>query len=205
MKEILHAEGNDKKNEEYLKGCNELLKTLEEAGNSADCEIVSLRENSKKEAFFFFAREFLPSVVKRLVFRQNKLVDLLSDFVTVSDEAFTLLLLENNVARWNAMYAEGKNKSDDNMPPQKFQIIDRNGGKDGYSLKAARRYNEYYKYVDGARKTVNRETLESELMQRMEALDNGRNSRGKKNKRKRDGELNYVDEEGSPLRILDDL
>jgi hypothetical protein len=176
----LESEENEEKNEEYLKGCDELLKILADAGNSASCSIISLRETSKKEAFFFFAREFLPSVVKKLVFRQNKLVDLLSDFVTVSDEAFTLLLLENNVARWNAMFLEGKNRSDDNMPPQKFQVFDKNGGKDGYGLRAARRYNEYYRSVDSARKGVDRETLETELMERMEALDNGKNSRGKK-------------------------
>ena len=190
---------------------------LEDAGNNADCEIVSLRENDDvvKEAFFFFAREFLPCVVKRLVFREFKLVNLLSEFVTISDEAFTLLLLENNVARWNAMFAAGKNKSDDSMPLQKFQPVNEqpisgvkktNNGKkqksvkDGYSLKAAERYMEYFDYVEKARMKIDRDSLEMELLKRMEELDTSKD-RVTKGKRKRDGELNYFKKDGEPMRI----
>lgn len=76
--------------------------------------------------------------MKRLVFRQKKLVNQLSEFVTVSDEAFILFLLENNVARWNTMYDDGSKKSDGQTPPQKFRSAtstadDKKSGKDGYS------------------------------------------------------------------------
>lgn len=90
--------------------------------------------------------------MKRLVFRHFRLVNLLLEFVTISDEAFTLLLLENNVSRWNAMFLEGKeNKADYKTLPQKFHSLasentgghgrsqqnDANiGTKDGYSLRA---------------------------------------------------------------------
>jgi hypothetical protein len=187
---------------------------LEHVGTNADCEIIALRESGDecvKEAFFFFAREFLPCIVKRLVFRQFKLVSLLSDFVTISDEAFTLLLLENNVARWNAMFAAGKNKADDTMPSQKFQTVNEAehnpksqqtscGVKDGYGLKAASRYMEYFDYVEDARKDFQRDSLEMELLKRMEEVDSGK-GRGRKMKRKRDGELSYFREDGTPMRI----
>jgi hypothetical protein len=207
VKEMLVTEPEKVRNEAYFNGCRELMTLLEHAGNNVDCDIISLRENddSSKEAFFFFAREFLPCIVKRLVFRQFKLVNLLSEFVTISDEAFTLLLLENNVARWNAMFAAGKNKADNTMPSQKFQPVSeqqQSGGvnKDGYSLKAAARYMEYYDYIEKARMNVGRDSLEIELLERMDELDGGKH-RDTKGKRKRDGELNYYNDDGKPMRI----
>jgi hypothetical protein len=129
----------------------------------------------------------------------------LSDFVSVSDEAFTLLVLENNVARWNAMFSDGTNRASDNMPPQKYQsyLDDGNngGGKDGYSTQATRRYNEYFDKVQEQRNEPTTLPLEFELMKRMEALNDGKKYSSKKSKRKRDGELNHVDEDGSPLVV----
>jgi hypothetical protein len=211
---MLESEGEH--DDAYFRGCKELMALLEHAGNNADCDIIALREgdDSVKEAFYFFAREFLPCIVKRLVFKKFKLVNLLSEFVTISDEAFTLLLLENNVARWNAMFAAGKNKADETMPSQKFQAVNeqeqetsngqqqRTSGrvKDGYSLKAASRYVEYFDYVEEARKDVCRDSLEMELLKRMEDMDSGK-GRGRKVKRKRDGELSYFREDGTPMQI----
>lgn len=219
VKELLALESaSDEKNSAYLEGCEQLLSLLSKAGDDHNCSVISLRNDNTKLAFFFFAREFLPCVVKRLVFRQKKLQHQLSEFVTVSDEAFTLLLLENNVARWNAMFAEGTNKSHDQMPPQKFQsaVVTRNDdkniarknnkiGKDGYGLQAVCRYNEYYQEIEQARNNIDTESLEKELMARIEDLDDGGSSRNRKLKRKRDGELNYVDENGAPVRARCEL
>jgi len=169
--------------------------------------LISLRDTNSKMAFFFFAREFLPCIVKRLYFRQNKYECQLSDFVTVSDEAFTLLVLENNVTRWNAMFSVGINKGDKNTPPQKFQnvgggIVDSTcGGKDGYSTQAIRRYNEYYISVEMARKEQTAYAIEYELMERMKDLDRGKKHSGRTSKRKRDGELNTEEENGAPIMV----
>jgi hypothetical protein len=43
--------------------------------------------------------------------------------------------------------------------------------------------------------------LEYELMQRMEALSRGKKYSNKKSKRKWDGELNHLDEDGLPLVV----
>jgi len=161
-----------------------------------NCPVISLRDDpSKKEAFFFFAREFVPCVVKRLYFRQNKYVDLFSEFVTVSDEAFTLLLLENNIVRWDAMSSAGISKSTDQMPPQKFHSADEKSnigrkdtdksvGKDGYSVEAAIRYNEYYDSVELQRRQSNTESVEEELKERMKQLDGNKTKGDNKKKRK---------------------
>jgi len=208
VNEILLTGNTDPKNADYLEGCEQLLLMLSEAATDQESQIISLRKDETKLAFFFFAREFLPSVVKRLVFRQKKQTNKLSDFVTVSDEAFTLLLLENNVARWNAMFKEGTKKSDENMPSQKFQSAlasDDKTGKDGYGLRAVRRYNEYYDDIERARRNVDAESLENELMQQMENLETRKKDRNKKVKRRRDGELNLIDEHGTPVRARCDL
>ena len=134
-------ENEDPKLKLYLEGAGELMMILSKASEACS-PLISLRndDDSKKMAFFFFAREFLPCVVERLYFRQNRFELQLSNFVSVSDETFTLLVLENNVARWNAIFSEGTNRASDNMPPQKYQSYlddgDNGGGKDGYSTQA---------------------------------------------------------------------
>jgi hypothetical protein len=183
------------------------MSILSDAGEP-ESPLISLRNNNdKKMAFFFFAREFIPCIVKRLHFRQYKFECPLSEFVTVSDEAFALLVLENNVARWNAMFSEGTNKAYDNMPPQKYHLVRddiagcHGGNKDGYSTQAIKRYNDYYDLVEGKRKEPNTTAQEYELMKRMEKLEVGKKYSSKKNKRKRDGELNHLDETGAPLVV----
>ena len=55
---------------------------------------------AKPEAFFNFCMYFLPIVTGRLNFRQDRVIMAISDIATVSDEAFALLLLENNWDKW---------------------------------------------------------------------------------------------------------
>jgi hypothetical protein len=182
---MLDKDKADSGNEIYLNGGRKLMGLLELAGSSDDCGIIALREENDedlKEAFFFFAREFLPCDVKWLVYR-----------VTISDEAFTLLLLENNMTRWNAMFTAGKNKSDYSMPSQKFHSVcgqqQNSGGgvKDGYSFKAATHYMGYFDYVERERMYVGKDLLEVELLKRTENLDTGK-SRSARGKRKHHGE-----------------
>jgi hypothetical protein len=205
----LESEGttNNAKEKAYLEGAKELMSMLSDASEH-EAPLISLRnDDGKNLAFFFFAREFLPCIVKRLHFRQNKFECPLSEFVTVSDEAFTLLVLENNVARWNAMFSEGTNKAYDNMPPQKYCLVkdddhgSGHGGKDGYSTQATKRYNHYFDLIEGQRKDAKAITQEYDLMNRMEALELGKRYSNKKTKRKRDGELNHQDETGAPLVV----
>ncbi len=55
---------------------------------------------AKPEAFFNFCMYFLPIVTGWLNFRQDRVIMAISDIATVSDEAFALLLLENNWDKW---------------------------------------------------------------------------------------------------------
>lgn len=203
---MMASDNDGEKHHAKQEGCKELLNLLSHSERE-DSSLITIREEENKLAFFYFAQEFLPCVVKRLVFRQNKFEYLLSEFVTVSDEAFALLVLENNVARWNAMFSAGAKKSDDSMPPQKFQsaTTEERSGKDGYGLRAVLRYNEYYDYIVSTRRDVQAVPVEQELMERFEELDETKRNHSRLHKRKRDGELNYVDEQGESVRVRCDL
>jgi hypothetical protein len=207
---------------EQLGGCNDLVQLLVvcEADNS---DLIKIREDSNKSAFFFFAREIVPCVTKKLIFRQNKFIRALSEFVTVSGEAFALFTLENNAAPWNAMFDKNTSKSDEATPLQKFNNAkeqekegsSRNGkgnksaggGKDGYGWRAAERYNEYYsRYVRDSRQDETQTfLLEQALIKVMDRLDGNNKKRLSGNKRLRNGELNYVDDQGKSLTVLCDL
>jgi hypothetical protein len=201
-------------------GCKELVQLL------VDCEgentdIINIRDDSNKASFFFFARELLPCVTKKLTFRQNKYLKRLSEFVTVSDEAFALFTLENNAACWNAMFEKNITKSDNSTPIQKFhnnagrKECDNNGGrvkrsaggKDGYGIRAAERYNEYYRYVRDCRQDETKTfLLEQSFIKFLDGLDGSdKYKRLSGNKRLRNGELNFVDDKGEALTILCDL
>ena len=92
---------------EHLNGCKELVQLLV-ACEGEKSDIIKIRDDSNKAAFFYFARELLPCVTKKVTFRQNKYLKRLSEFVTVSDEAFALFTLESYAAHWNAMFKKSK-------------------------------------------------------------------------------------------------
>jgi hypothetical protein len=96
------------------------------------------------------------------------------------------------------------------MPPQKFQSTDDNGEdkgalKDGYGVQAAVRYNQYYNSVETSRRQINTEDLEEELRRRMKELDGKKTKGDYKRKRKRNGELNLVDDSGSYIAVRYEL
>ena len=47
-----------------------------------------------------FIEYFVSCVVKKLYYKEQRCLTLISDFVSVSDEAFTILILENNFDCW---------------------------------------------------------------------------------------------------------
>lgn len=72
-------------------------------------------------------------------------------------------------------------------------------------MQAVVRYNEYYNDIEKARGNIDRDSLEKELMDRMEVLGDDGKISCKRHKRQRDGELNIVDECGTPVRARCEL
>ena len=90
---------------------------------------------------------------------------MLSKLSTVSDEAFALLVCENNMERWIDMYARTDRKSSEVIP--KYT----NGGRSqvgngssqrckGWSVEGTRRYNAIFRYVAALRASTSRKDFE---------------------------------------------
>ena len=54
---------------------------------------------------------FISPVIGKIFYKENRCERLLSDFVSVSDEAFALLIFENNHATWCDMIRQNNTKS----------------------------------------------------------------------------------------------
>jgi hypothetical protein len=65
-------------------------------------DLLQLGATNKNGAYRFFLIHFLPSVVGRIRHRLNAHSMFTSDLCTVSMEAFSLVILENNWEYWKA-------------------------------------------------------------------------------------------------------
>lgn len=188
-------------------GCRELMDVLADRQREDASGLIRLRgENGRKLAFFYFARKFLPCVTKKFVFLQNKLDSHLSEFVTVADEAFALLILDGNVAQWNSMYNDMTSSattttaaaSTQSSFPSTTQTDHQHQSADGgkkhsgqriltvYGYRAVNRYNEYYDSIERARRNMTVTFhMEQELMDKMQALENDKMSRKRARSRKK--------------------
>jgi hypothetical protein len=90
----------------------------------------------KPKAFFNFCMYFLPVVTGRIDFRLDRVRQKISEIATVSDEAFALLILENNWTKWKEQaYVHYKEVMDDDitlskdmeLEPQLKEAADKRG------------------------------------------------------------------------------
>jgi hypothetical protein len=87
-------------------------------------ELSNYRGARKLELLDVWCKNFFPAVVGTWHFKRNSTKTLLSDFLTVSDEAFAVTVVENFFDRWRAegkLLAEGKELTDiDDLPHPKW-------------------------------------------------------------------------------------
>ena len=96
----------------------------------------------------------------------------MSTYVTKSDEAFALVVFENNFQRWLDMYNKGNSKTSDVQPKWT------NGGKSakngrskmcgGWDEEGINRYNELYQKIDKDRRE--NPEFEDEFLQKMQLI-----------------------------------
>ena len=72
---------------------------------------MNIRDEENSEAFEVFVKVVLPPVVRKTYFKVKKYDVKLSEFVLIADEAFGLVLLENNFTKWNTWKEEGKERA----------------------------------------------------------------------------------------------
>ena len=135
-------------------------------------DILTLR--SGVDTYGWFVSQFLPAVVGSRCWNANYRKNTISSFVTVSDEAFALVNMENNYARWQDMFIKQNTKTSEvgalctnsgeskkNGQSKKFQ---------GWAAAGIEQYNAYYLAVKQDREN-NRE-FDVNLLRQFQDGDN---------------------------------
>ena len=183
---------NDKNDEDMDEDANSL--TGSGFGKTSWEDVIDLRKNTNA-AYEEFCDLLLPSVVGKVKWKRNAHQKLLSQFITPTDEALCLLLLENNWDRWKDI-AHGKTK--DNLALTKF-TADGKGSQaqefKGWSDAGYERFNELCRNVIADRRSsVGVEFEKAYLKLKRDVFA------GKRKVTKRGGTKN-----GSTIEIVDDL
>ena len=103
---------------------------------------MNIRDEENSEAFEVFVKVVLPPVVRKTYFKVKKYDVKLSEFVLIADEAFGLVLLENNFTKWNTWKEEGKERAQ-SIPTKYGQ----SGTHWASSKETITRYNDIYAMV----------------------------------------------------------
>lgn len=133
-----------------------------------------------------FCDHFLRAVVGHRRFDCDKKESILSNWITVSDEAFAMLVGENNIDRWIDMYRRDDKKKSDVIPRYtnggKSQV--RNGSSQrckGWTVEGTKRYGQLYRLVEKERATIARQEFEEHyLKKKKEEFENERALRKKR-------------------------
>lgn len=95
-----------------------------------------------------FARQLLPCAVGKHKFRKNKNVRVLSEWATISDEAFALLAFENGHKRW-----ESQCNGDTSLAGTMYTLNGSNARKgQGWTKSGLDRFRDLYKMVQKDRR-----------------------------------------------------
>lgn len=115
--------------------------------------LLDMRSDTNEKGYFYFFDNFLECVSGKRGWGKVKAVHLVSDYCSISDEAFTLLALENNWRRWSSKEKRGKGVYTASMQGNKMF--------EGWSEEGLQRYNELYRLVK-----ENRESEEGKKFER---------------------------------------
>lgn len=130
-----------------------------------------LKLHREEEHYTMLAKEFVRIVVGKNKWKIHCFRENLSKFCSASGEAFCLLTLENNYARWCAMVESGNYGDKDHTAPPPLYT---NAGKtnrpigmakpfQGWSVEGYERFNELHKLVKHDRARTTREEFEDKL------------------------------------------
>ena len=134
-----------------------------------------LKPRDDPQVYTIFCVSFLACLVGKIIFNQKVLTEPIANFVTISDEAYALVYLENSYDRW---MAESK---DEPTPPTKKWTSDNLAATiyKGWNKEGIVRYNELYKSVKEKRKEKGTKKFELDFQERMQA---SREKKGRKRK-----------------------
>jgi len=127
-------------------------------------EILCLRHNTTG-VYFEFLEYFVSSVTGKNHFKYHRCDKLLSEYVTVCDEALAILIFENNIDTWKDLYL--KNITKNSTVRKKYT----NGGSSkgdtassrkyqGWSSEGIDRFNELFDLVKADRSSAHADSFE---------------------------------------------
>jgi len=164
-------------------------------------ELSNYRGSRKMELLDVWCTHFFPAVAGTHNFRRNAAKTRLSNFVTVSDEAFALTVLENFYERW---IEEGKSKVDgkqldaDKLPSAKWTQGNSQSNKCGWSGEGIRKFNANKTAVEMHRQLDDSVKLEDAYLIKERAAESANQGR-MANKFKRKNEEVVSKDDFSPL------
>jgi hypothetical protein len=156
------------------------------------------RHLAKKDAYCFFLDNILECVAGKKEWKKDKLSCKVSKAVTVSDEAFALLLLSNS---WEVFEEYATNEKNNNFKRDikaKAKYTSKRGGSrrfEGWTQEGIALYNKLSQRIVADRNSLMGEQFEIEFMGLM------REKYGNKRKRNGEGE-DERDENSRPLRAF---
>ena len=163
-------------------------------------ELYSGEVDSK--VFAYFIVNVVAHVVMKCKWNMHSHVRLMNSFVTLSDEAFAVLVLENNCDRW-LDEAQHPNKTRHRRTKPKYT---KDGGADaGWSIDGMFRFRNICEQIDFEKKRYPENY--NMILQRIRSLEQECNSRSRRKRRKtcHGGELNHTHEEEEKRLDLEDF
>ena len=141
------------------KHVNEETKELELPQNDPITGIITRAENSTMEKlrtegtyeeFRMCASLCLPACLNAKHWKRNKSSIVLSDFISISDEALAYIVLENNIEEWKdiAKGIEVRSRASKNRKTKYTHGGNNsNGTRKGWSVKGLKRFNEIFQEI----------------------------------------------------------
>lgn len=131
----------------------------------------------------FLISHLIPCVTGRREFKKHAHLKLASEWSTVTDEAFAILLWKNSFARWMDMYIN-ENTKESGVPTLFTKSGLGNGGHtrafQGWSNQGIKEFNHLVKVVKENCKQLESIQLEEAILEQRKEIMNGKNQRRKK-------------------------
>ena len=181
-------------------------------------DLLQIRNTENEGAFKAFVTLILPPIVRKIRFRNHKCNKTLSNYVTVPDEAFALLILENNYLKWEAYVGRPLTNGEDESEDEEEGIQDPRKVKSKYGREtrnwtshqnAIARYNTFVGKIVQTRKEHGQQEIEKTIMEDFAARQGDRPQQyGLKRKFYEDGEedddtLDDSDDVVMPVKPID--
>ena len=121
-----------------------------------------LRDDGSNEEFKMFAELCFAPMISRQKWNRNHFIVDLSSMITVADEAFALLTMENNVNEWIDQATKDEDKHEKGTSTKYTgKGMNKDGTKKGWTLDGKKRFNKIFDEVTrlrATRKSVAKET-----------------------------------------------